>query len=213
MELENGVLPREKADRFGLEGLSDSELIALLLGTGTREENVMKLSNRILWEKKGLGNIFFEGTGGLRSSGVGRTKAYRFAAVGEIIRRLPFYIPNEIRSDNEFFIAYRWCFLGIQSESALFLFLNEENFPEDALFLKGRSRKEIVINKKMLKDEILNKKLPKIIMAHNHPSGSTRPSNADVECTRKLKAFLERHNKRLVSSLVITKFAYSKIEC
>ena len=90
-QLPKTELPREKLIKFGKENLSDSELLALILKTGTKEENVMELSLNILNKIEKIENlkeINYEGL--LKIKGIGKAKAIELLAVTELSKRLYF---------------------------------------------------------------------------------------------------------------------------
>ena len=211
MELKELVLPREKALRYGIGELSDAELIALLLNTGTRAENVLELSARLLGEKQGLMNFLFDDAIE-EDHGIGRAKAFRIHAVMEIVRRLPHLLKTRINNERDFFMAFRYYFLGIQSEHLLVVTLDLSNMVKETKTIAGNQRNELELDSRALFAFLKECEGKRILFAHNHPSGSVESSLMDMLASDKLRRLTEKAGKVFEGSYIFTRDRYKRIK-
>ncbi|MDY0396876.1 DNA repair protein RadC [Virgibacillus halophilus] len=167
--------PRERLIRLGAGHLSNQELLAILLGSGTREESVMTLANRVL--------IHFEGLKLLQDAaieelvaikGIGNAKAVLLLSALELGKRLNQYRPNEryvVKSpeDGANFVMEEMRLL--QQEHFVVLFLNTKNqiIHRQTIFI-GSLNASIVHPREVYR-EAVKRSAASIIVAHNHPSG------------------------------------------
>ncbi|RMG25373.1 MAG: JAB domain-containing protein [Bacteroidetes bacterium] len=200
--------PREKLRYHGMETLSDAELMAILLGTGTRELSAIDLAHNILEEVGGLHRLSQTGVEQLtRIKGIGPAKAISLVAAFELGRRKTLEEISECRqslkraqieqeyqqterlrvSSSEAVAAYLTPKIGyLQQEVCYVLFLNRANEvkSEKQMFIGGISA--TVMDVRLIFREAVHQLASAIIVAHNHPSGNLTPSRADVEITQKL---------------------------
>lgn len=167
--------PRERLTRLGPSHLSNQELLAILLGSGTREESVMDLANRVL--------IHFEGLKLLPDAileeltvikGIGKAKAVLILAALELGRRLNQYKPNDryvVRSpkDGADFIMEEMRTLNQEHFVALFLNTKNQIIHRQTIFV-GSLNASIVHPREVFR-EAVKRSAASIIVAHNHPSG------------------------------------------
>src|SRR3989339_130975 len=169
--------PRERLRFYGVNALSNSELLAIILGHGTKKENVLVLANRLL-TKYDLGHLSCLSITELKNVfGIGEAKACQIVACFELGRRRGCFNSEEKATIN-----------SAKDISKLFLSkmsnLKKENFC--VVYLDSR--------RKIIKDETvfvgtLNASIvhPRaIIVMHNHPSGDSNPSSEDLEITKQL---------------------------
>lgn len=190
MTIEPNEGPRERLRRVGIEGLSDQELIALLLGTGAPGEPVMVVASRLLHEAGGLRGIGRLGLGSLeRLTGLGPTKGARLLAALELGRRSlarPFERSVRFTSSAMVDAALRPRLATAQSERFLAI----------ALDVKQRLIAEIEIGRGGMTAcpvdpgdvfrALLREAAVGAIFVHNHPSGDPQPSVDDVQLTDRL---------------------------
>ncbi|MDQ0244613.1 DNA repair protein RadC [Bacillus fengqiuensis] len=183
--------PRERLLSYGAASLSNHELIAILLRTGTKEESVLQLSNRILQHFDGL-KLLQDATVDEMTSikGVGMAKAVQIAAAIEMGRRISKLHLHErytIRSpeDGANFIMEEMRLLS--QEHFICLYLNTKNqiLHKQTIFI-GSLNSSIVHPREVFK-EAFRRSAASIICAHNHPSGDPAPSREDIEVTKRLK--------------------------
>ncbi|MCP5556413.1 MAG: DNA repair protein RadC [Verrucomicrobiaceae bacterium] len=182
--------PRERLLRLGPSALSDAELIALFINTGVKGENALQVAQRLIQEHRSLRSLSRLDPGLLATSrALGPAKAALIAAAFELGRRAeaetvkdePMHSPEMI---------YR--FIGPQMqqlphESFRILLLNTKLclLRQEELF-RG-SVNETVAHPREIFAKVLTHSAFAFAVAHNHPSGDPRPSDADVRLTRRLK--------------------------
>lgn len=182
--------PRERLIRQGPQSLSNQELLAILLRTGTKEESVLALANRIL--------MSFEKLHALRDAtieemmsvkGVGEVKAVHILAAIELGRRLSQKEMNErftIRSPDDAAHYLMPDMSSLTQEHFVVLFLNTKNqvLHKKTIFI-GSLNASIVHPREIFR-EAVKRSAASIICAHNHPSGIPTPSPEDIEVTTRL---------------------------
>lgn len=182
--------PRERLLRYGSTHLSNQELLAILLGTGTRNESVMDLSNRVLMHFEGihlLQNAAIEELTAIK--GIGPAKAVYILAAIELGKRVASYRPNEryvIRSPEDGADYVMEEMRVLQQEHFVALYLNTKNeiIHQQTLFI-GSLNSSIVHPREVFR-EAVRRSAASIICAHNHPSGDPTPSQEDIHVTRRL---------------------------
>ncbi|WP_414648388.1 RadC family protein [Cerasibacillus sp.] len=167
--------PRERLLSDGAHNLSNQELLAILLGSGTKQESVMSLANRVL--------IHFEGLKLLREAaieeltaikGIGQAKGVIILAAIELGKRMNHYRPNEryvIRSPEDGADYLMEELRTLNQEHFVALFLNTKNqiIHRQTIFI-GSLNASIVHPREVFR-EAVKRSAASIIVAHNHPSG------------------------------------------
>lgn len=182
--------PRERLISQGAESLSNQELIAILLRTGTKEESVLVLANRILSTVdtiQDLKNATIEEM--MAVKGVGKAKAVQILAAVEIGKRL--YRKHSIgrytiRSPEDAAAYLMTDMSSLNQEHFVVLFLNVKNevLHKQTVFI-GSLNSSIVHPREIFR-EAVKRSAASIIVAHNHPSGHPSPSPEDIEVTKRL---------------------------
>ena len=205
--------PREKLAGQGRRALTDAELIAILIGSGNRDESAVELSKRILYhygnDLNRLGKASIEELSNFK--GIGEAKAISIIAALEIGRR---------RNDTEEQVIER----VVTSKDAYQLlkrFLVDLNHEEFWLLLLGQNCKVLgkeliskggltatVADAKIIFGVALRYSASNIMLAHNHPSGSLKPSQQDIDLTKKLAAAGRLLDIKVLDHLIITDKAY-----
>lgn len=182
--------PRERAVRLGPNHLTNQELLAILLGSGSKEESVMTLAGRVLMHFEGLKLLHDATIEELTAiKGIGPAKGVQILAAIELGRRMSQYKPHEkyvIRSpdDGASFIMEELRML--KQENFVVLFLNTKNqvIHRQTIFV-GSLNASIVHPREVFR-EAVKRAAASIIVAHNHPSGDPTPSQEDIQVTRRL---------------------------
>lgn len=214
MELKDAiVMPREKADMYGIGALQDYELLALLLETGSTHENVLEMANRLVREKGDLQILLTRSYEEIKTFGINKAKVYRLLAVGEIIRRIPLKLFNRINCIQEFYYIFRNCFYGEKSERTLGVQVDRHGvvLHVDVLGLGIDGRAPLSLD--YLRSAKFSENIFGYILCHNHPSGSARPSLSDDKVTKKVAEILARRNIHLIDSVIFADknfFSYRK---
>lgn len=189
LDMQKEERPRERLLKNGASALSDSELLAIILRTGSKKENVINLSQRILGEYniKQLSQINI--TQLMKVHGIKESKAAQISACFEIARRLESFNDVEKPKISSPEDVYRRLFPRMREQK-------KEMFIELCLDTKNQILKEEVISVGSLNANVvhprevfklaLTESAAHIIVAHNHPSGDPTPSREDIEITKKL---------------------------
>lgn len=182
--------PRERLLKHGVTKLSNQELVAILLATGTRAESVMDLSNRVLMHFEGL-KLLSEATIEELTAikGIGIAKGVGILATLELGRRIQQYKPAEkyvIRSPEDGADYVMESMRSLKQEHLVVLFLNTKNqiMHQQTIFI-GSLNASIVHPREIFR-EAVKRSAASIICAHNHPSGDPTPSQEDIHVTRRL---------------------------
>lgn len=182
--------PRERMIANGPQSLSTHELLAILLRTGTKEESVLQLSNRILNEFEGLRLLKDASLEEITSiHGIGRAKAIQLMAAVEIgrrIGRLKYEDRFMIRSpeDAANYMMEEMRFLSQEHFVCLYLNTKNQVMHKQTLFI-GSLNASIVHPREVFK-EAFRRSAASIVCLHNHPSGDPAPSREDIDVTKRL---------------------------
>lgn len=182
--------PRERLIKYGKSHLSNQELLAILISSGTRNESVMDLSNRVLMHFEGL-KLLSEATIEELTAikGIGDAKGVTVLAAIELGKRVHQYKPNEkyvIRSPEDGADYVMEEMRSLKQEHLVALFLNTKNqiIHRQTIFI-GSLNASIVHPREIFR-EAVKRSAASIICAHNHPSGDPTPSQEDIHVTRRL---------------------------
>ncbi|MFB4166612.1 DNA repair protein RadC [Virgibacillus sp. JSM 102003] len=199
--------PRERLLKLGSSHLSNQELVAILLGSGTREESVMTLSNRVLMHFEGL-NLLKDATIEELTAikGIGEAKGVLLLSAMELGRRMNQYKPNEryiVRSPEDGADYVMEEMRNLNQEHFVVLFLNTKNqiIHRQTIFI-GSLNASIVHPREVYR-EAVKRSAASIICAHNHPSGDPAPSQEDIHVTRRLVESGKMIGIELLDHLVI----------
>ncbi|WP_100794399.1 RadC family protein [Viridibacillus soli] len=183
--------PRERLKRQGAESLSNQELIAILLRTGTKEESVLHLANRVLTSFEQLHELKHAAIEEIMSvKGIGEAKAIQLLAAIELGRRLAQQRTEErytIRSPQDAATYLMADMTALLQEHFVALFMNVKNqiIHKQTIFI-GSLNASIVHPREIFR-EAVKRSAASIICAHNHPSGNPAPSPEDIEVTKRIQ--------------------------
>lgn len=193
-ELFDEERPYEKCERFGAENLTDIELLAVLLRTGTRGESALALASRILHPsmyQEGIlciHNWSYEQL--LKVKGIGKVKAIQILCISELAKRLAKAVAGkELDFSTPASIAryYMEDMRHQKQERMKLLLLNTKSrLIGETEISKGTVNASIVSPRELF-IEALQKNAVSIILLHNHPSGDPEPSREDVLITKKVQ--------------------------
>ncbi|WP_339172196.1 DNA repair protein RadC [Solibacillus sp. FSL R5-0691] len=182
--------PRERLIRQGAKSLSNQELIAILLGTGTKRESVLTVANRVLINFEKLHNLKHATLEEMTEiKGIGEAKAVLLLAAIELGRRLASKDLEErftIRSPEDAATFLMQDMTSLQQEHFVCLFLNVKNqvLHKQTIFV-GSLNASIVHPREIFR-EAVKRSAASIICSHNHPSGIPTPSPEDIDVTTRL---------------------------
>ncbi len=199
--------PRERVLKFGVESLSDSELLSIILRCGTRQKSVKDLSLEIISMLGNLSNFKNLTLNKLLSiKGIGYVKAIELISVVELSKRI--YVGNDkklikINSSKDVFYFYKDLFLDKKQELFYCLYLNNKNYViERKLLFMGTINKSVVHPREVFKNAYLSS-ASGIICIHNHPSGDVTPSLEDKRFTKALVDIGNVQNIPILDHIII----------
>lgn len=205
--------PREKLVQKGRSVLSDAELIAILIGSGSRNESAVKLSKRILASANHnlneLGKLSIKQL--MQFKGIGEAKAVTIAAALEIGRRRRGEEAQKITKITSSKSVYELLqpILGeLQHEEFWIVYLNNSNKVLQTTQLSKGGITGTLVDVRLVMRQALELGSVALILAHNHPSGTLKPSNADKQITQKLKSAAQALDLKVLDHLIITQEAY-----
>ncbi|MEK5173284.1 DNA repair protein RadC [Heyndrickxia sp. FSL W8-0496] len=185
-----GERPRERLVKHGARSLSNQELLAILLRTGTKDESVIQMANRVLQAFDGL-RLLKEASLEeiMKIKGIGFAKAVQILATIEIGRRIGNLTYNDryiIRSpeDAANYVMNDLRFLSQEHFVCLYLSTKNQVIHQQTIFI-GSLNASIVHPREVFK-EAFRRSAASIICIHNHPSGDPGPSREDIEVTKRL---------------------------
>lgn len=205
--------PREKMLQKGRVALSDAELIAILIGSGSKNESAVSLSQRILATAHNNLNELgkFSITDLMQFKGIGEAKAITIVAALELGRRRrgeEMVERKKITSSRSVFEFIHPFIAELPHEEFWVLYLNNSNkIIKNVQLSKGGITGTLVDVRLVYKDAIQLGAVA-IILAHNHPSGTLKPSEADIQLTKKLKAAGESLDIKVLDHLIVTEKNY-----
>jgi DNA repair protein RadC len=200
--------PREKMRLLGAHRLSNAEILAVLLGTGTRSQSATALANRILsMTPEGIAYLSECTLEELaRVSGVGLAKSCRIAAAVELGRRLAMSPKSRrvhIGSPQDVAELFIEGMRHLKQECFRVLLLNVKN---EILSIEeisvGNLNSSLADPREVFRPAI-RRSAASLILAHNHPSGNPEPSNADIEATKRLSAAGELLGIRVIDHIIV----------
>lgn len=199
--------PQEKLLKYGANTLSNSELIAVILRTGTKEENVVMLSQRILKEnEKGLRNIA-EGTIEKFKTykGISDVKAAKLMAVAELSKRMSTLKIEKIKisSPDDAAVIMMEEMRYYQKEYFKIILLDTKNNVKKVSEISVGSLNSSIVHPREVFHEAVVNLSSSIILVHNHPSGECEPSHEDIVLTNRLDECGKILGIRVLDHLII----------
>lgn len=184
--------PREKMLQKGKEALSDAELLAILIGSGNKNESAVDLSKRILAQAEN--NIALlakmDVVDLMKFKGIGEAKAITIAAALELGRRRreqPAKEKDAISSSKDAYHLLYAVFADNHYEEFWILLLNRANKVIKKVQISEGGGAQTVVDVKKIFKAAVDFRAHSIICAHNHPSGSLKPSEQDIKITQQIK--------------------------
>lgn len=198
--------PREKALSQGIESLSNVELLALVLRTGNKEESVIQLSQRLLYEIGGFSHLSSVDYATLISlKGIKTAKAIEILSIIEMSKRLktekeekqilatPFDIYHYVK--NELMLLKQEHFIVICLD-------NKQHVLKKKTIFIGSLNMSVVTPREVFK-EAISVSSAKIILCHNHPSGDARPSQEDIYLTQQFVELGEMMSIDVIDHIIV----------
>ena len=205
--------PREKLLLKGKNALSDAELIAILIGSGSRNESAVELSKRILQsvdnQLNSLGKLNIDQL--TQFKGIGQAKAISIVAAMELGKRKQSEEPQSLKTITSSKVVFQIMqpLLGeLPHEEFWILYLNHSNKVLKKEQISKGGITGTVVDARLIYKTALEIYATGLVLCHNHPSGRLVPSDADRQITRKLKLAGEHLEILVIDHLIITENGY-----
>jgi len=205
--------PREKLLSKGRLALSDSELLAILIGSGSKNESAVELSKRILAQaENNLNQLGKFSIGQLcQFKGIGSAKAVVITAALELGRRRRLEETLElskISSSSSVFEIMQPIIGELPHEEFWILYLNNSNKILEKFQISKGGITGTLVDVRISLRKALEIGAVSLILTHNHPSGNLRPSEADKQLTQKLKTAAESLDIKILDHIIVTEKSY-----
>ena len=207
-DLPKNELPRERFMKYGVENLSNEELLSIILKTGTKDIPVNAVSLEILSNIKDITELKDMKINNLISiKGVGQVKAITLLASIELGRRIYNFNNNlkkyNIKNPIDIISYFNELLKDKKQEEFYVLYLdNKNNIIENKKLFVGTLNKSIVHPREIFKEAYILSSAS-IVCVHNHPSGNVTPSKEDISLTRKIHEIALIHEIKLLDHIIV----------
>ena len=219
-ELPNSERPYEKLEMYGPEKLTNSELLAIIIKTGTKNETSVGLAQKILGLKSNdlkddltfMRDISIKEY--MKIKGIGKVKAIQLIAVCELAKRMNKPISNiniKIKSSKDVADLLMNELMYEKREKVKVIILNSKNIVLKIVDVSYGGTNFAVIDPKEVLLEAIKMQAPKIILVHNHPSGDTTPSKSDYNITDRIYESAKLLGIELLDHIIIGKNKFESL--
>lgn len=211
--------PYEKLLMYGEKELTDTELLSIIIKSGTKEKSSLEIAESLM-ELSLIknGSLSFLQTISIKElqniTGIGKVKAVELKAIGEIAKRISKPVNSKIikiTSKEDVANLFMQELQTEENEILKVLMLNNQNILKRVLTIAVGNENNIVLNIKAILSEPVKMQIPKIILIHNHPSGNPLPSKVDIDFTEKVKNAAKLLDIQLLDHIIIGDGIYSSI--
>ena len=206
--------PREKMLRKGTSSLSDAELLAILIGSGNRDESAVELARRIMREcDDNINELARLSIADLckKFKGIGEAKAITIKAALELGKRRKtsdFLERKQILSSRDLFEVFEPLLIDLVHEEFWIVFMNGANKVLSTHKLTQGGIQQTIVDVPLLLKMSLERLAQSIAVAHNHPSGQNKPSSEDENITRRIKQGCDAIGIRLLDHIIVARGKY-----
>lgn len=205
--------PREKLKSQGASYLSNAELLAVLIGSGSSSESAVGLMKRILlsinndlqkFEQLPIERL-------VEFKGIGEVKAIKLKAVVELSKRFQKQQPDKTTVLNSSKIVYESIYMDLDTlphEEFWILYLNQSNRLLEKYRLSKGGITQTTVDLRLAFKRAFEVGATGLILAHNHPSGGLTPSSSDEQITRKFKLAAASVDLRILDHIIVSKKGY-----
>ena len=209
--------PYEKLMAYGEDSLNNSELLAIIIKTGTKEKTALDLARQVMNlssnennDLRFLQEISINEL--MKIKGIGKVKAIELKALGEITKRMsqPINLSKvciKTKSDVANLLMQEMRYE--RNEVLKLILLNNKNVVQKIINIATGKDSALVFDVKQILSEPIKLQIPKVILVHNHPSGNSEPSKEDFEATKRIKQCCELMGIQLLDHIVIGDGEYS----
>ena len=219
-ELPKAERPYEKLELFGEKNLSNAELLAIIIKSGTKEETSGQLAQKILKLNNNYGDDSLNFLRDLslqdlmEIKGIGKVKAIQLKAICELAIRMikpSNYLETKITKQSDIAKMCIEEFKTEKKEIARVYFLNVKNIIMNILDIAVGGTNYVNVSIKDIVAQAVKLRASKIIFVHNHPSGISLPSKADIDFTDKLFNAVKMFNIDLLDHIIVSKKEYTSV--
>lgn len=208
--------PREKANRYGIQTLSDVELLAIIIGSGTKQNSAIDIAHAMIYSSGGLSYLSNTSPSEYKNfKGISNAQCLKLLACFEISKRVKenmmFKCKIKLVSIYEICMKY-FFFLKDKGQEHLYLIcLNKKDeIIREILMYKGTQNKSLLSNYEIIK-KVKKYHCSKIVLIHNHPNDNCNPSDEDILSTYRLKNDCELNNIKLIDHFIISKNSVNSV--
>lgn len=217
-ELPISERPYEKLEMYGEAALSNAELIAIIIKTGTKEESSVGIAQKILaLEKNNENNLRFLQNLSIKDfmsiKGIGKVKAIQLKAVCELTKRMSRPISTQVQINSPKDVADLMIneLKYEKREIVKSIILNSKNIVVKIVDVCFGGANSAILKPKDVLQEAVKIGAPKIILVHNHPSGDPTPSKSDFDFTERLVQASKILGVELLDHIVIGEYGFESI--
>ncbi len=218
-ELPISERPYEKLEMYGERALSNAELIAIIIKSGTREESSVNIAQKILsLEKNGENNLRFLQNISIEEfmsiKGIGKVKAIQLKAICELTKRMSKPLDTsqiQINSPKDVAELLTEEMKFEKREIVKTLILNSKNIVIKIVDVCFGGTNSAILKPKDVLQEAIKLGAPKIILVHNHPSGDPTPSQKDFDFTERLAQASKIIGVELLDHIIIGDYGFESI--
>ena len=216
-QLPESERPYEKLEMYGEKMLSNAELLAIIIKSGTKENTSVELANKVLScvdnnMLQSLQNMSLEDFKSIK--GIGKVKAIQLKAVCELARRMSQPLNKKsvkVNSSSDVADLLMDELRFEKVEHVKLLLLNAKNYIVRIVDISKGGMNSAIVEPKEILQETIKAGIPKIILVHNHPSGDSSPSKADIDLTKRLYSASNIMGIQLLDHIVIGDRCYTSI--
>ena len=216
MDLPKNERPRERLARYGADTLSNAELLAIILRTGTKNENIITLCNKLIKETGGLNGLLNMNLDEfMELRGIGKAKATQLMALSELSKRFKTYRAGDMYKISQPKEAADYVMEDMKSldvEHLKVIMLNTKNMVISVRDVSIGSLNSSIVHPREVFCEAIKKRSASIIVCHNHPSGDPTPSNEDINITNRLRECGKIIGIELIDHLIIGNGVYISLK-
>ena len=219
-ELPISERPYEKLELYGEKALSEAELLAIIIKTGTKDETSVELAKRILSLNKGIdsNNLNFLREKSIEEfmqiKGIGKVKAIQLKALCEFATRMNkrlHYRKIKVQSPKDIAKILIEDMKHLKTELLKLIILNNSNEILKIQNITQGNSNMVGADAKNILSGVIKMQAPKIILVHNHPSENPVPSQSDINFTKKIKQACEILGIQLLDHIIIAGDGYTSI--
>ncbi len=204
--------PYEKLLTYGEETLSNSELLAIIIKTGTKDTTALDLARQVM-------NLSLYGNRNdlrflqeisihelMKINGIGKVKAIELKAIGEIAKRMskPINLDKiciKTKADVANLLMQEMRYE--KKEILKLILLNNKNIVQKIIDIATGKDNTLIFDIKQILSEPIKLQIPKIVLVHNHPSGNSMPSQEDIQATKRIRQSCELMGIQLLDHIII----------